>query len=390
VVKLSVLKSILTILLGIIIGVVISYELISDSSLPLPESITNIIPTVQKKEVIGFLPYWLIDKATKDYSKYINTLTYFGIEIENDGSITKLVNDVETEPGWNALTSGKMDPFFETAKKNKMKLSLLIFKGNEASISALIEDPEPHAKKLVEEVVPVMKKYGFSDLNLDIESVNVASDESRINFTKFVKEVSNGLKSKKAGTLSIEVSPTVFIKKYLINAVEIAQYVDAIVVMAYDYHYQGSQVTGPVAPLAGADTVAEFDTEKGIEEALKKISPDKIILGIPLYGYEWETIVDSPRSAVIPGSGVTASNARVDTLLSTCASCSAQLDSDAKESYLIYKDTATNAYHQIFYPDQKATEAKVEYAKKMRLAGIAMWALGYDGKTILDPLKSYK
>jgi len=62
----------------------------------------------------------------------------------------------------------------------------------------------------------------------------------------------------------------------------------------------------------------------------------------------------------------------------------------SRESYLIYHNQATNTYHQIFYPDEGAMAAKVELAKKYNIGGVALWALGYEGKTILNPLIEYK
>ena len=113
-------------------------------------------------------------------------------------------------------------------------------------------------------------------------------------------------------------------------------------------------------------------------------------MGIPLYGYEWETIEDTPRSAVIPGTGITASNARVETFLESCTTCSPQFDEVAKESYLIYKDEETGVHHQTFYPDKQAMQKKTDFAMEHNIGGIAVWALGYEGKTILDPLIDYK
>jgi spore germination protein YaaH len=338
---------------------------------------------------MGFLPYWLLSKAQKDYSKYLNGIYYFGLTIEDDGSIVKLANPQEKEPGWYALESGKVDPFLKTARDNHQALSLSVFSGASESIGVLISDPIKHADKLISDIAPVMRKYGFSDLNLDVEYSDIASDEARMNFTRFVKQIKNNLKRENLGTLSIDVSPTAFVKKYLVDPEEIAKYVDSIVIMGYDYHYQGSFVTGPVAPLFGATTVSEFDVQTAVKKALEILSPQKIILGVPLYGYEWETLSADPRSPVIPGTGITASSQRVQELMNKCSTCSAKLDSVAQEKYIVYKDVDTNSYHQIFYPDMEIMSSKLKFVQKYNLAGIAVWALGYEDSTILKPLENY-
>jgi spore germination protein YaaH len=162
-----------------------------------------------------------------------------------------------------------------------------------------------------------------------------------------------------------------------------------MIIMGYDYHFQGSYVTGPVAPLFGAGTVSEYDIQTAVEKALTMMPAEKIILGVPLYGYEWETIGNDPRSPVIPGTGLIASSLRVSQLVASCSTCSVKLDPVAEEKYLIYKDTDTGSYHQIFYPDQEVMKDKIEFVQKYNLGGIALWALGYEDSTILDPLKNY-
>ena len=98
---------ILGVLLGIFLGVlvIINFLVLKNNS-----SIIN--PLSPKKIVIGFLPYWLLNTAKSDYSKYITTLSYFGLRVDQNGNIQKLLNPQQEEPGWYALRSGKLDQFF--------------------------------------------------------------------------------------------------------------------------------------------------------------------------------------------------------------------------------------------------------------------------------------
>jgi spore germination protein YaaH len=159
--------------------------------------------------------------------------------------------------------------------------------------------------------------------------------------------------------------------------------------MTYDYHSPTSFITGPVAPLNGAGISSEYDVSTAVEIALKEIPKQKVVMGVPLYGYEWETILPYIRSAVIPDSGVIASNNRAEQFLSSCASCSAGFDSVAQESYLVYRDEQTGTYHQMSFPDTASMQAKIAFANEENIGGLALWALGYEGKTILQPLRTY-
>lgn len=381
------IRNLLVVFGGVLLGFLLGY-LVVLSFFP-PKNKVSLEALFLKKQVIGFLPFWLISQAKSDYTKYITTLTYFGLTLDTDGTILKLANPQEEEPGWRALKTGKLDSFFKDAKKNNITLSLLVFSANEASISAMLKNPTQSARNLVDEVTPIMKKYGFSDLNLDIESIKEASAEARLNFTEFVKTVKQEMDTKKAGTLTVEISPTDLIKKDLIDPESIAPFSDFIVVMGYDYHFIGSYVTGPVAPLSGVGEEAEYDIETAIQKALVVIPAKKIILGVPLYGYAWETIINTPRAATIPSSGLTASSLRMQKFLMSCATCSAQIDEKAKESYVIYKDQETGTYHQAFFPDKNAMRVKKAFVRNNYLGGLALWALGYEDKSILEPLSTY-
>lgn len=340
-----------------------------------------------KKTVIGFLPYWLINRTQPDEISSISELAYFGLRINTDGTIQKLLSPQEEEPGWYALDNGSLQKIFHTVQIHHVALSLLLVSGDIDSINRLIKTPQIHAEHLVDAVIPLVKKYGFSDVNLDIEDTGVASKEAQRDFTVFIKTVKKDLK--KRATLTVEVSSRDVIIPNLINIQDVEKIADRIVVMTYDYHTPDSYVTGPVAPLHGAGNESEFDVTTAIEKALLLIPEQKLIMGIPLYGNIWETLGTVPRSAVIPQTGATASNRYAETFLEQCGTCSAQFDSVAQEPYFIYFDRQTGDYHQVFYPDKRSTLGKLQLANSTHIAGIALWALGYEGNTILSPIRGY-
>ena len=343
---------------------------------------------VEKPEIVGFLPYWLIGKADKDYSQYITTLTYFGLAMGNDGSIQKLVAPGEEEPGWTTLRTGKYDPMLTMAKKYNLKSSLLVISGDDDVIGQAISDPVKSATNLVTDVAPIMKDKGFTDLNLDIESFMDASPSARANFTSFVRTVKEQMTAQHLGTVTLDLIPIALVEPKLYDARALGAIVDRVVLMTYDYHYLGSLVTGANAPVGGAGVSIEYDTETAVKEALKRMPADKVLLGIPLYGYEWETIKNASGSATIPGGGSTASVRRVSEILSSCATCSASFDAVAREPYLIYPEN--DYFNQIYYENAQSMGDKIALAQKYRLGGVALWALGYEDNEILAPLTSYK
>ncbi len=384
------IKSSIVVGFSLILGIILCLFLSGTFSPAPASSITIINPQPAQKEVIGFLPFALLSRAQMDYSRYITTLAYFSLIIDTDGTIMKLSTPTQEEPGWYALSSGRADPFLQNAKQHNVALSLVLFTGNNATIDALMQDPVVNATNMTSEVVPMMDQYGFTNLNLDIESTEEASPAAQKHFVQFTKTLKDALSKSGGKTLTVDVTTVDLIKSTtLIRPKKIAEIADNIVIMAYDFHSTASYVSGPVAPLGGAGIESEYDVETAVQKALTIIPSQKIILGAPLYGYEWETLGNIPRSAVIPNTGQTASNKRAESLVASCATCSAQFDDTAQEAYVIYKDTDSQTYHQIFFPIEKSTSEKINYVQNNHLGGLALWALGYEGNTILRPLEQY-
>ncbi len=343
---------------------------------------------INQPKVIGFQPFWLLARADRPYEDFINTYTYFELTLDNDGSIHKLVNPQEEEPGWTTLRTERFQEKLTKLQKQDVQASLLIHSANDATISALLKDPEKHAQNLVAETSPLMKEYGFNDLNLDIESFKPASQSAQLAYTQFVKEVKNGLEQEDLGTLSVEITAISLFEPRLTQVEELGKIADYIVLMAYDFHYIRSYFTGPVSPVSGAPEVRELDVEMTLQETLDKVPAEKVILALPFYGYEWETISDQPGAATIPGGGATASHERIMELVNDCPECSLEYDETARQPYIIFPDG--EFYHQIYFESQRSLQEKIELAEKYELGGVALWALGYEGEGLLEPLADYK
>ena len=385
------LRKILLVWAGIIVGVFAAYLLVTKTNIlnigNKNSSVADVFKPPQKV-VIGFLPFWLIDKAQSDYSPYITQLSYFNVVIDDDGSIQKYTSPGESDPGWHALSTGKVDGYLTNAKLKGIDLSLTIFSGDDKKINKFLEDPATSAQNLINDLSPVITQYGFTDINLDIEKVAESTPDERARYVNFVSEVRSRLDPNI--TITLDAPGIAFVKdKNLVDPKAIAKIADYIVLMGYDFHNPGSFVTGPVSPETGAGIVSEFDIESAVQAALTQMPASKLILAVPLYGYSWETINNTPRSAVLPGSAFSISSRLVEDLLSNCASCSAEFDKTDGESHVIYKDTETGTYFQVFYPEKVSTQIKVDFAKSQNLGGMALWALGYEGKVILEPLAGY-
>lgn len=387
-------KNLITFAVGAVCGLTLSFIfllfLIPRFQLPRDHQLFQVLG-IKKPVIVGFLPYWLVSKATDDYTQKLTMLSYFGLMIGTDGHIVKKVSPQELEPGYYKLQSDEVKQKLSDAKKNHITLSLLVYSQNEASISALVKDPVKHAENLMADVLPLMKEHGFTDLNIDVESFRDAEEEDRKNFTLFVKTVREKINQEKTYTLSIDLAPRQVIEKYIYEPFELGQLVDTVILMTYDYSQRSSSIAGPVAPIGGVPNVRNFDINVSVKETLKVIPSEKLVLGIPLYGYQWETLSNAPGRPTIPSSGATASQRRInDEVLATCVHCTKAIDPISLQPYLITPGTIEGIFQQIFYEDEESLQKKTEFAKEKNLAGVALWALGYEHVDVLHPLVSYK
>jgi spore germination protein YaaH len=343
-----------------------------------------------KPVVMGFLPYWLLAKVDPASLQAINNVTYFGLEINSDGTLVQRANPQELEPGWNKLDKGD---FAETVKglaPSQVERSLLLHLSNDSTISALLSDPTTHAQNMMRDVQPLMKQHGFTDLNLDIESFKTASPAAQVQMVTFLREVRKQIDEKKIGTLTTELTVASLVKEHLLDPVVVGEVSDRVVLMAYDFTYRDSFVSGPVAPLGGAKENIEYDVIESVKLATQAIPAHKLLLGIPLYGYEWETLSYQPRSAVVPGTGKTATLVRVEELRQTCSECKFGRDEITGTPYVLAPPNEDSSIQQIYYEDEQSIQKKIELAQEYRLGGVALWALGYETAGLLKPLIQYQ
>lgn len=346
------------------------------------------------KEVVGFLPSWMIGK-TKLYGKEVTQLVFSGIEVEADGS---LVWDVQSKK----LRGDGYKKLKEEAKRSGGKniVSIKLFKDEE--LEAFIASPEARTR-LINEVNEVIKNDGFEGVNIDFEYMSNATRILDDDFVSFMREAENG----GWGEVGIDVFANTIIKgdeeriKGLIDAV------DWVVIMAYDFHRPGSDYAGSVAPIE-----AEIG-QRSIKEIVNKLSSfeakrHKVIMALPLYGYEWVTVDDSYGSAQVNGGygrtvflseGVGITGAKWDEVgLSPWATWQEEVRRSRVVSSKVGRRTVkkteyytVNQWHSAYYENERSLKIKIDKAMDTEMGGVGYWALGYEGKdsSLLSDLKGY-
>ena len=139
--------------------------------------------------------------------------------------------------------------------------------------------------------------------------------------------------------------------------------------MGYNYFYSGSPNAGPVSPLGGYF----YDIEYSIDDYIQKTNGqiDKIILGLPYYGYDWSVVDNSINSQAI-SYGIARTYASAYTLSEDYGS---NWDDTSNAVWIPYQD---NGWQQCWYDDSLSLSNKYQFVKNNNLQGVGIWALGYD------------
>ncbi|CAN5273439.1 glycoside hydrolase family 18 protein [soil metagenome] len=332
-----------------------------------------------KRVVYGFLPYWNLNKFT--LQPETTHLSYFSLGIGKDGSILTKTKDGTAEQGYAKLSSEDVLSFFNQERNQGGRVDITFTAFDPEEIASFLANPNAH-QKFITSLDSILEAYPVDGVNIDIEYTGEVNDQIRQNLVTFMTELHTHLNQKKTPVqLSIDMFVSGASKYYIWNVPEIQKQVDYVVVMAYDFHRVSSPAAGPVAPLFGGKKLWDSDITQYLKDFVAAVPNQKILLGIPFYGYEWQTISTDSQAATFPDSGSTATLQRVQDLIDSKDKNQGKEygNEDALSPYLSYKKDGET--HIIYYENSRSISYKLDLVNQLNLGGIAIWSLGYEGNS---------
>ncbi|MGZ3441982.1 MAG: glycosyl hydrolase family 18 protein, partial [Polyangia bacterium] len=188
-----------------------------------------------------------------------------------------------------------------TARAHHVALIPLVYGGDDPAIVRAIFASPAAITAHVNVLTKLVVDKGYDGLDLDYEHLWIAAD--RPGYSSLVTQLAAALH--KAGkTLTAAVSPaeTDFAGSAYDLPAMVASGVDLLHLMGYDYHYQGGDHLGPLAPIGWIDSSSAYLKAKGIA--------DRALLGIANYSISngGSTDTASAISQCIAGSYSTTTN----------------------------------------------------------------------------------
>ncbi len=236
----------------------------------------------------------------------------------------------------------------------------------DSSPSKIINDPSL-SKQHIENLVNLTIAMNYDGIDIDYETLN-ASDRNA--FSIFTSELSAALHAEKK-LLTVCVSaktsePGSGNSSRSQDWYEIGSCCDSIRIMCYDYHWRKS-ASGPIAPNTWVETV--------IKLALSLIPKEKIVLGIPSYGYDW------PKDGT--GTSVT-----WDSSMKTALMHRSEIhwNNIFEAPWFTYIDGGI--LHEVWFENALSLSSKLDLAKKYKINGVCLWRLGGEDPEIWNVIRS--
>lgn len=220
-------------------------------------------------------------------------------------------------------------------------------------LGKVLKDPRRRTK-LIQKLTQQCQKFHFKGINIDFEDMNLDSDEYLI---AFMKELSETFKQNK-----LLVSMDIMTDNDDYNIQKLNPYLDYFILMAYD-EYAVDSDAGPVS----SQKWIEAQTEK----ILKKTSPEKIILGLGAYGYDWSTNKED-NASVTYMQAITKASASKAVI---------NFDDNTFNLNYSYTDSKNNT-HTVFFNDAASIFNTMRFSSEYPLAGTAVWRLGSEDSRI--------
>lgn len=305
------------------------------------------------KKVLGWYPYWASSFAylLSDYNA-LSHIAYFSFEIDTASGGYSSVHD------WNTT------PLIDYAHQRGTKVLLTVTNFGSARNTEILSDTIKQ-KILINTLINLLKSRNGDGINFDLESVALSQ---RSNLVRFISLAVKMIKAELPDSEISMATPAVDWNGSW-DLKSLSQLCDYLIVMGYDYYWRGSSTAGPVAPLAGET----YNVTRTINNYLSNaVQPEKLLLGVPWYGYDWP-VINSSKKAKATGNAA----ARIFTAAEQLAETYGKLfDQVAKVPWVSYNSPST--WRQLWFDDTTSLGLKYNLVNSKNLGGIGIWALTYE------------
>ncbi|MCL5064606.1 MAG: glycosyl hydrolase family 18 protein [Firmicutes bacterium] len=272
--------------------------------------------------------------------------------------VTGIAADWYSVSSSGELTGQTQPQVMEFAQAHHLTTLAVIEQTDPSVLNALIQDPVAEAISQ-NEMLTMVESDGFDGVNLDWEGIP-AGDRNL--FSRYVGELVR-LFHQHGFYVTLSVPPETSNQPQdswtgAYNYRVLGREADLLMIMAYDQHWAGGP-PGPIASTSWVRSVLAF--------SVSQVAPDKVILGIPGYGYDWS------------GEGAVALTfAQAQQLEQAYA---------PKSNANHFQYVQGGVLHSVWFENTQSFLGSVQLVTGFELRGIVLWRIGIEDPKIWDFLE---
>lgn len=314
-----------------------------------------------------------IPQLAKNYG-YIETNGF--IEPSTSQNEARIVNEVGAfltyiSPfSYQVNPDGSLAPFndaalIQAARKFRVAPLMVITNFRNGNFDTGLVDAvltnESLQQTLIASIIRVLQAKGYYGLVVDFERI---SPENRQAYNSFLRKLVAALRplGYPVGT-ALAPKPSDYTGGAWHGAHDYrahGEIVDFVIIMTYEWGWSG----GPPYAVAPIDLVADV-----IRYAVSVIPSKKILMGMPLYGYDWPLpyMPGGPWAKRLSPQAAVALAARYGVVI--------KYDQKVQSPYFNYVD-GNGVRHVVWFEDARSVQAKYLLANRYGVRGVSYWVLG--------------
>lgn len=326
------------------------------------------------KKVFGWHPYYQGETYQNYDFSNLHTIAYFSYEVDpSTGS-------------FRTLRTWESTGLIAAAHAAGVKVVLTVTNFGSDNNAMVLQNPA-RRETLISTLLSKVKARGGDGVNIDFEVVAATERDA---LTSFMNELATRFHTELPGSKVSIALPGLFSETNAFDVAGMTQ-VDDFIIMGYDYWVASSPYAGPVAPLAGSSWSYWGPTNnvtKSVSNYLTKLPASKLFLAVPYYGRRWATTTNAIGATATTVKTI-ASESRLyhaaKTELAT-KNLTRQWNKEGSVPYYVYQENGQ--WFQTFYDDAESLGLKYDLVNEKNLAGIGIWALGYDNTPVNPELNN--
>lgn len=229
---------------------------------------------------------------------------------------------------------------------------------NNQLITKLLSD-EAAKKNIIRNLIRVILQKRYRGLNLDFEYI---LPEDRVAYAAFVKQVTDTLNLFEVH-VSVALAPKYSDQQsgVLYEGMDYALLgaaANSVFLMTYEWGYTYGEPMA-VAPVNQVRRVAEY--------ALTRIPAEKIVLGVPNYGYDWPLPFQAGTTRAKTLGNIEA--------VSLAGQYGAEIQFDEQAQSPWFRYWQYGIQHEVWFQDVRSYRATFELSKELGLRGVGYWTI---------------